>query len=154
MYALKRDFPHLSFFLNGGIKTIEQALVDVHDLDGVMFGRAAYENPWLLREVDAYFRPVGSARGNTTSEAAPTSESIPSSREAVVHAMTDYAAAQVAAGVPLRHVTRHMLSLCNGLPGARRWRRELSDANALRSNDPGLILRAFEHVTEEAEVSA
>ena len=83
---------------------------------GVMVGREAYENPWMLAEVDRlYF-------------GAPAS---PRSREDVVATMRDYLDREAEAGTPPRAIVRHMLGLFNGLPGARRWRRTLSDSETL-----------------------
>lgn len=147
VYQLKKDFPELTFILNGGLKSHEHALQSVGDLDGVMLGRAAYEDPWMLIQVDEYYRATGLI-GHT--EAVPESNASQLTRGDVVDAMVAYAGAQIADGVLLRHITRHMLGLCNGLPGARRWRRLLSDANALRDNDPFLIARAFDAVATAA----
>lgn len=148
VYRLKRDFPDCLFFLNGGLATLDEALAAVQVLDGVMLGRAAYETPWLLSEVDQHFRAV--VLSPAGQQSAPGAPQPVMSRRAVVDAMTGYAATQVTRGVPLRHITRHMLGLCNGLPGARRWRRMLSDADALRRNNPALIQQAFEQVNETA----
>src|SRR5690606_20746359 len=127
---LKADFPALRFVLNGGLRDHEAAMDASRGLDGVMLGRAVYENPWLLAEGDA--RHFGSA-------AEP-----PVLRTEVALAMRDYARERRREGVPLRAITRHMLGLFNGLPGARRWRRLLSDAALLRDDDPDLIARALE----------
>lgn len=136
---LQRDFPGASFFLNGGLRDLTQCETELGTLDGVMLGRAAYENPWLLTGVDAQFRPTQHAGVESTGQ-------VPVTRGEVVQAMSRYAQQRIAAGSALRHVTRHILGLCNGLPGARTWRRTLSDASELRKNDPGLIARAFEAV--------
>jgi tRNA-dihydrouridine synthase A len=130
-HRLKSDFPHLRIVLNGGLREHAGIASAVRGLDGAMAGRAAYENPWLLADCDArYFGVLG-----------PTPR-----REAVALAMRDYAASQRARGVPLRAITRHLLGLFNGLPGARRWRRMLSEAALLRDDDPDLIARALDGV--------
>ena len=124
---LKADFPALTIVLNGGLA--DAAAVDdaLDHLDGVMLGRVAYHEPWFLAQADR--------RWFGDSDAAP-------SREAVVEAMRDYAAQAVAAGAPLRAVTRHMLGLYQGLPGARAWRRKLSDSALLAEADADLIVAA------------
>ena len=126
---LASDFPSLRFVLNGGLQDHDDALRAGAGLHGVMVGRQAYRDPWMLSQVDPLHYGVP----------APVAE-----RGAVVEALATYAAGEVAAGTPLRAVTRHVLGLLNGLPGARRWRQMLSDASLLRGDDASLILRAFE----------
>ncbi len=131
VHRLKRDFPALRFVLNGGLGEHESAVAAARGLDGAMLGRAVYENPWLLADVDArWFGRTGPAPDRT----------------AVALAMRDYARGRLREGVALRAVTRHILGLFNGMPGARRWRRTLSDAALLREDDPDLILRALDAV--------
>ena len=124
---LKRDFPQFTFVLNGGIAQHAEAAAHVATVDGVMVGRHAYHEPWSLHDVDAHF--FG---------AAPAAQS----RYDVVDAMHAYAQRETARGVPLRAITRHMLGLFQGMPGARAWRRMLSDSTRLARNDPGLLLDA------------
>jgi tRNA-dihydrouridine synthase A len=117
VYRLKHDFPDLELVINGGITTWEGIRSHLACVDGVMLGRAAYHNPWLLADAGK-------------------------SRSDVVRAMVDYAK-----GVDsLRHVTRHMLGLYHGHRKARLWRRLLSDADRLRHNRPELLLEALEVV--------
>ena len=128
---LKADFPGFTIVLNGGISdasAVDQALVD---LDGVMIGRHAYHEPWFMAQADQ--RWFGDAY------AAPN-------REDVVQAMREYAVVAMSAGAPLRAVTRHMLGLYQGLPGARAWRRMLSDNLRLAQGDANLILDAAAQV--------
>ncbi len=121
---LKQEFPELNIILNGGLQTLEQcqtALGPKHDatnlpLDGVMVGREAYSNPYLLAEVDRRF--YGDARP------------IPS-RLDIAEAFADYCRDQLSRGQQLKYMTRHMLGLFQGMPGARRFRRHLSE-NAYR----------------------
>jgi tRNA-dihydrouridine synthase A len=121
VYRLKQDFPDLEIVLNGGITTLQS-----HPVDGIMIGRAAVNDPWILHDV-----------GKT--------------RAQVVRAMVDYAKKQES----LRHVTRHMLGLYHGMPRARRWRQMLSDSQALAKNDPELLLRALDEVEpEESRIGA
>ncbi|MFO1072777.1 MAG: tRNA dihydrouridine(20/20a) synthase DusA [Geminicoccaceae bacterium] len=109
---LKRSLPALEIVLNGGLRTPEQARALSAGLDGVMLGRVAYEDPWALAAFEAAL--LGPAP-----EAAPD-------RAEIVAAMVGYAARQGRRGVPLRAITRHMMGLYNGLPGARAWRRRLT----------------------------
>ncbi len=109
--ALKRERPKLQVILNGGLKDIDHALAESEGLDGAMLGRAAYQNPALLLDVDA--RVFGAA--------APAM-----SREAAVEAYIVTIERKLREGVPLHAMTRHMLGLFNGVPGGRAWRRVLS----------------------------
>jgi tRNA-dihydrouridine synthase A len=109
---LKEDFPHLEIILNGGIKTLEACGMHLETLDGVMLGREAYHNPYLLANVDQQL--FGS----------PTP---PITRSEALARMRPYIEAHVAAGGAMHHVTRHMLGLGQGFPGARRFRQLLSD---------------------------
>jgi tRNA-dihydrouridine synthase A len=120
-YRLKRDFPHLEIVLNGGIANQDAIAAHLEHVDGVMLGRAAYHDPWVI-----------AAPGNTRAD--------------VVRAMHAYAVRQAAAGTQLRHIARHMLGLYHGHPRARLWRRMLSDSARLSQNDPGLLLEALEAV--------
>ena len=119
VYRLKRDFPALEIVLNGGI-TRNEANPNV---DGIMLGRAAYHDPWVIADP-----------GKTRSE--------------VVKTMTEYASRLPS----LRQVARHMLGLYHGHRSARLWRRMLSDAARLSQNDPALLLEAMEAVESGASV--
>jgi len=111
VYRLKEVFPALQIELNGGVKTLGEAEGHLERVDAVMIGRAAYETPYALAEADARF--YGAAH-------------VPTRRE-VVDAVIPYAAEQLERGVPLNSLTRHMLGLFAGQPGARAWRRHLSE---------------------------
>ncbi len=117
VYRLKDDFPELEIVINGGITTWDDITHHLAYVDGVMLGRAAYHNPWLLADAGK-------------------------SRSDIVRAMFDYAKAVDS----LRHVTRHMLGLYHGHRKARLWRRILSDSERLKHNRPELILEALELV--------
>ena len=131
VHQLKIDFPDAGFLLNGGLDSIDSALQHGAGLDGVMLGRAAYHDPWLLAEVDRQFY------GDRTRQLA---------RAEVVDAMADYAQRQIAEGVPLRSIVRPMLGLYHGRPGARAWRRTLSDASLLAGADARLLMQAMREV--------
>jgi tRNA-dihydrouridine synthase A len=133
-YQLKRDFPHLEIIINGGIKTLEEIDQHLQHVDGVMLGREAYHNPYLMAPFDA--RYYGD---NAT----------PKTRAQVLEAMIPYIREQLArygndgAGLRLNSITRHMLGLMAGLPGARAFRQTLSDSKKLASGDPALLMEAL-----------
>lgn len=112
VYQLKQDFPHLKMALNGGIKTFDEMDEHLKHLDGVMVGREAYQNPYIMAQVDQ--RLFGSTKP------------IIKQRE-LVEAMYPYIERQLANGSYLGHISRHMLGLFQGLPGARQWRRHISE---------------------------
>jgi len=109
---LKQEFPHLQMTLNGGIKTLDECEEHLQTFEGVMLGREVYSNPWLLSEVDQ--------RIYQDSTAAPVS------RSEVMLKLRAYIESQVAQGVKVTHITRHILGLAQGFPGARRFRQLLS----------------------------
>ncbi len=121
---LKGDFPSLPMAINGGIVSIEQALSFLAQLDGVMIGREAYQNPWLLARADReIFRDD---RPQVT-------------RHQVLEAFIPYVERELAAGVRLQSMTRHVLGLFQHQPGARAWRRRISE-NAHRPGFDGSLL--------------
>ncbi|MEV4780208.1 tRNA dihydrouridine(20/20a) synthase DusA [Burkholderia sp. LMU1-1-1.1] len=130
-YRLKRDFPDFEIIINGGIKT--EAEIDEHlkHLDGVMLGREAYHNPFVMATFDQRYYGDDSAI---------------KSREQVIEAMIPYIQAQLAQhgvkGLKLNSITRHMLGLMTGLPGARQFRQVLSDSKKLAAGDANLLLEA------------
>ncbi|GAA5215861.1 tRNA dihydrouridine(20/20a) synthase DusA [Corallincola platygyrae] len=112
VYQLKRDYPALEIAINGGIKTLEECLQHLEHVDGVMLGREAYQNPYMMAEVDKLL--FGADRAQPE-------------RKAIVEAMYPYIEQHLSAGGQLNHISRHMLGLFQGMPGARRWRRHLSE---------------------------
>ncbi len=142
-YQLKRDFPAFEIIINGGIKTTAEIDLHLQHVDGVMLGREAYHNPYLMAGFDQ--RYYGSA--------APAP-----SREEVLHAMLPYITAQLARdgghGLKLNSITRHMLGLMQGLPGARGFRQTLSDARKLAAGDARLLLEAAARLPAYAGVDA
>ena len=111
VHALKAARPDLQIILNGGLQSLDQCKAHISDLDGVMLGRAAYQTPAILGDVDAEL--YGAAERVSALEA--------------VEAFKPYIAARLADGVPLHAMTRHMLGLFAGRPGAKLWRRTLSE---------------------------
>ena len=112
VYQIKQEFPDLHLDINGGIHTLDEAENHLQRVDGVMMGRALYHQPYLLAEADK--RIFNDDR------------SIPSQHE-IVELMLPYIEMRMKEGRPLKSITRHMLGLFQGLPGARRWRRHLSE---------------------------
>ena len=121
---LKRDFPALTIVLNGGLTDWASIERELEGVDGVMLGRAAYHDPYLLADADRrLFDDAGPVR----------------SRAEVVEALIPYANAQRAQGTPLRAITRHALGLYHGVRGGRRFRQMLSDAARLAQGNPTLF---------------
>jgi tRNA-dihydrouridine synthase A len=115
VFALKQRHPGTFIGINGGIANLDQAEALLAEVDGVMLGRAAYHEPLVLAEVDRrFYSAAGEARDGF----------------AVVHEMLAYIATEVARGTRLPAITRHMLGLFNGVPGARRWRQILTEPGA------------------------
>lgn len=123
---LKQDFPALTIVINGGIDTLDQALDLLAGLDGVMIGRAAYSDPWILAEADRriYGQPTP----------------VPDRRQ-VLEAYIPFVERQLAQGVGLGWLVRPIMGLFQGVPGARVWRRRLSDG-LQQTGDAGDLLRA------------
>ena len=132
---LKRDFAECSIVINGGLETTEQCREQLQELDGVMLGRAIYHDPWLLATVDSEF--FGAAD--------PTA-----SREALVDRILPYVERELAAGTRLNAITRHLLGLYQRVPGARRYRRLLSEKAHREAAGSDLLLAAVAEVTQRA----
>lgn len=112
VYQLKQDFPELEILINGGLQTLDQCAEQLTAVDGVMVGREAYANPYLLAEVDRRFYG--------------DEHSIPAVQE-VAAQYVRYCEEQMTQGQLLKHMTRHMLGLFSGQPGARQFRRHISE---------------------------
>jgi tRNA-dihydrouridine synthase A len=113
VHRVKAEFPELEIIANGGIRSLEQARAQLARVDGVMIGREAYQNPYALAEWERAL--LGGA--------APAP-----SRFEVVERLLPYVEQELAEGTPLRAISRQVLGLFNGVPGARAWRRRLSEA--------------------------
>ncbi len=113
VYELKHEFPDLTIVLNGGIVSTEQVLSHLETVDGVMIGRQAYHQPYFLTELEAVLFDHKDWQ-------AP-------SRHEVIELMIPYIERQMSAGTELKNITRHLLGLYAGQPGARAWRRRLSE---------------------------
>jgi tRNA-dihydrouridine synthase A len=121
VYMMKERFPQLKVVLNGGVKSIDDATQILAHVDGVMMGREAYHNPWILHRVDEL---LFGESPNTCSRIDTVREFLP------------YVVQQLSDGTPLQHMTRHILGLFHGVPGGKAFRRHLSE-NAFR-RDAGL----------------
>ncbi len=142
-YRLKQDFPDFEIIINGGIKTTAEIDAHLRHVDGVMLGREAYHNPYSMAEFDRrYYGAQTPVR----------------SREEVLAAMVPYIQAQLARhggqGLKLNSITRHMLGLMQGLPGARGFRQTLSDARKLAAGDARLLLEAAARLPAYAGAAA
>jgi len=139
VYRLKAANPELLISINGGIETLEASTAHLERFDGVMLGRAAYKNPYLLAGVD------GALFGDTTP---------PPSREEIVEKLIPYAEHLVAQGTPLHALTRHVMGLYQGQAGGRLWRRHLSENAPKRGDDPRVLQEALNVVIEQQNLRA
>jgi tRNA-dihydrouridine synthase A len=128
---VKRDFPGLQVVVNGGIRTLELARAQLAEVDGVMIGREAYQNPYVLAAWERDLFGIA--------EPAPP-------RDEIVLNLLPYVDRELAAGTPLKAITRHLMGLFNGLPGARAWRRQLSEAAHRAGAGTEVILDALARV--------
>ncbi|MDX1677781.1 tRNA dihydrouridine(20/20a) synthase DusA [Arsukibacterium sp.] len=133
VHQLKRDFPELDISINGGIKTLEDVMQQLKLVDGVMVGREAYTNPYLLSLVDQFIY----------GEQQPVM-----SQHELVRAMLPYIKQQMEQGARFWHIARHMLGLFQGLPGARQWRRHLSENGHKAAAGPEVLTQALAFVPE------
>lgn len=124
VYQLKADFPQMRFVLNGGVRSLEEAKEHLGKVDGVMLGRAAYEMPYVLAEAD---REIFGEAGELIS------------RRELIEQMRAYVGRHLEKGGRVHHVTRHMLNLFHGEPGARKWRSHLSTEAPKRPQDLAVL---------------
>jgi tRNA-dihydrouridine synthase A len=136
VHNLKRDFPDLEVIINGGITNLDQVSEQLEHVDGVMIGREAYHNPWILAEADRLI--YGQSQSDVT-------------RHQVVDLLIPFVEHELAAGTPVNRITRHILGLFQGQPGARKWRRVLSEGAHLASADSSLLRQAAAQVIDAAE---
>ncbi|MCS5563999.1 MAG: tRNA-dihydrouridine synthase, partial [Oleiphilaceae bacterium] len=130
VYALKQKYPHLEIIINGGIKTFEECHEHMQHTDGVMLGREAYNNPWLLASVDSEF--FGAPEATFT-------------RHDALRAMYPFIESELARGVYLTHMSRHLLGLFHGVPGGRQFRRHISE----NAHKPGAGLEVIQAALEK-----
>jgi tRNA-dihydrouridine synthase A len=131
VHRLKEEFSELEIIINGGIQNLDSALEHLQQMDGVMIGRQAYQDPWSLREADR--RIFGDDHPLPT-------------RHEVVERLLPFVEAEFSRGTPVGRITRHILGLFNGRPGARAWRRHISENAHRRGATPEIIRQAAEKV--------
>ena len=134
-WRVKAEFPSLRVIVNGGLRTVPQVAEQLQHVDGVMLGREAYHNPWLLPALHRAVHDDGFATP---------------SGDAIVAAMRGYAERETAAGTPLPAITRHLLGFMNGRAGARAWRRALGEGAGRPGARAGLIEDAWTAVSRSA----
>jgi tRNA-dihydrouridine synthase A len=130
VYQLKKEFPQLEIIINGGITTLDHSEELLKHVDGVMMGREAYQNPYIMSEVDKRFFGVDK-------------ESL--SRQMIVKELLPYIQEQLKSEVRLNSVSRHILGLFHGEPGARGWRRYISENVSKPGADENVILQALSY---------
>jgi tRNA-dihydrouridine synthase A len=135
-YRIKQQFQDMEVVLNGGIESLEAARDHLEHVDGVMLGRSAYHNPYLLAGVDTQIF------GDSTS--------VPG-RDDIVERMLPYIERELTRGTQLKHITRHMLGLYQGMPGARHWRRHLSTHGPRTGAGIEVIRQAMDDMKQAGE---
>jgi tRNA-dihydrouridine synthase A len=133
VYRMKQAFPALEIIINGGIRSLPECETHLQHVDGVMLGREAYQNPWMLHAVDHQL--FGSAWQ-------------PASREEVIAGYLPYVRAMLDDGVALHHITRHILGLFQGQPGGKRFRRYLSEHAHLTDASLNTLLQAMAEISQ------
>ena len=133
VYQIKQDFPELTISINGGISSFEQANEHLNYIDGVMIGREIYQNPYMLSQVDQVIWQE---------------DKVQITRGEVIEQMSSYIDNYVANGGKVCHVVRHMLGLCNGLAGAKQYRRFLSENCRTKGINSQVLKEAFSLVSE------
>jgi tRNA-dihydrouridine synthase A len=128
VYRLKEDFPETEIIINGAIKTLESSLLHLQKVDGIMLGREPYQNPFVLQNVNQAI--FGEAE-----DPAP-------SRLSILHRIYPYIESQLQQGIPLSHMIRHIIGLYRGEPGARQWRRYLSENGNKKSGNMDTLYQA------------
>ena len=135
VYQLKKDFSDLTIILNGGVQTLEESREHLLHVDGVMIGREAYQNPWMLAQADLKLYGMDNPA---------------KSRDDVIAGLLPYVEHQLASGVHLNHITRHILGLYQGVPGARKFRRHISENAYKKQAGLEVLTEAYRLVREAA----
>ncbi len=134
VYRLKRAHPELEIVINGGIQTVDAVDELLEQVDGVMIGREAYQNPWFLAVLEQHLDP----------------DVVPPERAEVARCMRSYMERECGNGVRVNSITRHLLGLFAGQPGARAWRRYLSEHAHRADAGPGIIDAALDAMQQAA----
>ena len=134
VYQLKKDFPNIEIVINGGITTLDDSITHLHKIDGVMMGREAYTNPYLLSDVDS--RIYGSKTAVKT-------------RADIAEQFLQYVDNEMSKGVRLHAMTRHILGLFHGMPGARQFRRHISENAYKPKSTIDVLTTALEATSRE-----
>jgi len=132
-YRIKQEFPQLQIIINGGIKTTAEVHEHLQHVDGVMIGREAYQNPWWLHELQNEI--LQKSTGKTSID--------------IIHAILPYAREQLAQGVRLNAITKHMLGLFQSISGARAWRRIMAEEAVKPGANADVILQALQAVAQD-----
>lgn len=135
VYEMKRIYPDLEICINGGVTTLDETENHLTQVDGVMMGRMAYERPYVLAEVDQ--RLFGSTKP-------------PRTRHEVMEAFLPYMVRRLEEGVTLHAMTRHILGLFHGMPGARAWRRHISENAYKKGADISVVTEALSKIQTSA----
>ncbi|KJY84294.1 tRNA-dihydrouridine synthase A [Vibrio galatheae] len=136
-YQLKKDFSHLTIAINGGVKTLDESQEHLKHLDGVMVGREAYQNPYMLANVDQEIFGLDKPSKKRTQ---------------VVEEMYPYIEQQLSQGAYLGHITRHMLGLFQNMQGARQWRRYISENAHKPGSGIEVVEAALAKIPKELDV--
>lgn len=136
VYQLKKDFPDLEIIINGGIKTIEETENHLRHVDGVMMGREAYNNPWVMNDVDQ--RIFGRSPSNLD-------------RFDALQKFLPYVEKQLTQGERLMHMTRHILGIFQGMPGGKQFRRYLSENGHRTDAKIDVLIEAIELVKQQLD---
>ena len=128
VYQLKKDSPKLEIIINGGIKTIKETQDHLNNVDGVMIGREAYHNPYMLASVDKEFFGSNKKLSN---------------RVEIAELMLPYIEKHISKGGKLQHISRHMLGLFHAQPNGKQWRRYLSESATKQNAGIEVILEAL-----------
>lgn len=129
VYQIKRDFPRLGIIINGGIRTTREISEHLQHVDGVMIGREAYNNPFMLKDIDRLFYNDNCDSPNRTG---------------IIERLIPYLERETASGTQLKHITRHILGLYQGVPGAKHWRQTLSAHKTLSIDDIKKLVAKFD----------
>lgn len=138
VYQLKQDYPSLNIIINGGIKIKHEIAEHLQHVDGVMVGREAYDNLYMLSEIDEF---IYEKKGDALT------------RSEILDQYKSYIKAELDKGTPLKVLTQHIFGLFNGMPGARLWRRHLSENIYAKDADIKVINEAEKFVTQNDPVA-